>query len=168
MNTGVLFRGGKLNDCPSLEEIESPKSIVNLRKVKDPSYEGVVDVYSPAPDSVEVYDVSTGYNQKWIIATLNSIIENQANLPLYIHCAAGKDRTGVIVASILGAIGIQSSAILDDYFLSKGLLQPKRIQDAVDLLTQEQFYRKVDVRVLKKLFLVVNCTTNPNIDISSH
>lgn len=34
------------------------------------------------------------------------------------HCAAGKDRTGVLVALVLDAIGVERSAVLADYALS--------------------------------------------------
>ena len=36
-------------------------------------------------------------------------------LPAVVHCAAGKDRTGVVVAVILDAVGVQREAIVDDY-----------------------------------------------------
>lgn len=39
----------------------------------------------------------------------------EENLPCLIHCAAGKDRTGLAVALILEAVGACRDAILDDY-----------------------------------------------------
>jgi protein-tyrosine phosphatase len=38
--------------------------------------------------------------------------------PALVHCAAGKDRTGVLVALVLDAVGVQRSAVLADYELS--------------------------------------------------
>jgi protein-tyrosine phosphatase len=35
--------------------------------------------------------------------------------PVVVHCAAGKDRTGVVVALALAAAGVERSAIIDDY-----------------------------------------------------
>jgi protein-tyrosine phosphatase len=35
--------------------------------------------------------------------------------PVIVHCAAGKDRTGVVVAMALAAAGVERSAIVDDY-----------------------------------------------------
>jgi protein-tyrosine phosphatase len=46
------------------------------------------------------------------------IIAEPANHPLVFHCAAGKDRTGVLVALVLDAVGVQRSAVLADYMLS--------------------------------------------------
>lgn len=38
--------------------------------------------------------------------------------PALVHCAAGKDRTGVLVALVLDAVGVQREAVLADYALS--------------------------------------------------
>jgi protein-tyrosine phosphatase len=38
--------------------------------------------------------------------------------PALVHCAAGKDRTGMLVALVLDAVGVQRSAVLADYMLS--------------------------------------------------
>jgi protein-tyrosine phosphatase len=35
--------------------------------------------------------------------------------PVVVHCAAGKDRTGVVVAMALAAVGVQRDAIIADY-----------------------------------------------------
>jgi hypothetical protein len=38
--------------------------------------------------------------------------------PALVHCAAGKDRTGMLVALVLDAVGVQRPAVLADYVLS--------------------------------------------------
>ena len=48
-------------------------------------------------------------------------IEN-GELPLIIHCTAGKDRTGVVVALLLSALGVPREEIYADY-LASGLYQ---------------------------------------------
>jgi protein tyrosine/serine phosphatase len=35
-----------------------------------------------------------------------------------VHCAAGKDRTGVVVALALAAVGVERAAIVEDYVLT--------------------------------------------------
>ncbi|MCM6775800.1 tyrosine-protein phosphatase [Nocardia sp. CDC159] len=39
-----------------------------------------------------------------------------------VHCAAGKDRTGWAVATLLRAVGVTESEVLDDYLLSNGAI----------------------------------------------
>ena len=38
--------------------------------------------------------------------------------PTLVHCAAGKDRTGVLVAMVLDAVGVEREAVVADYVLS--------------------------------------------------
>jgi protein-tyrosine phosphatase len=41
------------------------------------------------------------------------LLEGQA--PALVHCSAGKDRTGFVVATILSALGVRREAVLQDY-----------------------------------------------------
>jgi protein-tyrosine phosphatase len=45
-----------------------------------------------------------------------------------IHCAAGKDRTGLISALLLGAVGVPAATIADDYALTAELLRPRDLE----------------------------------------
>ena len=38
--------------------------------------------------------------------------------PLLVHCAAGKDRTGILAALILLALGVSEEAVMEDYLLT--------------------------------------------------
>jgi protein-tyrosine phosphatase len=42
-----------------------------------------------------------------------------------VHCAAGKDRTGLISALLLGLVGVPEGTIADDYALTAELLRPR-------------------------------------------
>jgi protein-tyrosine phosphatase len=41
---------------------------------------------------------------------------------LLVHCALGKDRTGIVIAVLLDAVGVDRSAILDDYALTNDVV----------------------------------------------
>jgi protein-tyrosine phosphatase len=43
-------------------------------------------------------------------------------LPAVVHCAAGKDRTGVVVALALAVVGVPDETIVEDYVLSNHYL----------------------------------------------
>jgi protein-tyrosine phosphatase len=45
--------------------------------------------------------------------------------PLVVHCTAGKDRTGLVVALLLGLAGVADEQIAEDYALSAGYLEPR-------------------------------------------
>jgi protein tyrosine/serine phosphatase len=53
-----------------------------------------------------------------------------AGLPALVHCAIGKDRTGVLVALLLDAAGVDREAIVADYALSHDSVQVIRAQRA--------------------------------------
>ena len=42
-----------------------------------------------------------------------------------VHCAAGKDRTGLISALLLGLVGVPAETIAADYALTAELLRPR-------------------------------------------
>jgi protein-tyrosine phosphatase len=56
-------------------------------------------------------------NAAVIAATLEQLAHPD-NLPCLIHCAAGKDRTGVVIALLLTLLGVPEATIIADYSLS--------------------------------------------------
>ena len=48
-----------------------------------------------------------------VVAAVRTIATSEG--PVLVHCAAGKDRTGVVVALALGAVGVRPDAIVADY-----------------------------------------------------
>ncbi len=67
----------------------------------------------------EAYLWRIGYQQysKRIIEALE-ILADPANYPLLFHCAAGKDRTGILAAIMLGLLNVVDDDIVTDYILS--------------------------------------------------
>lgn len=56
----------------------------------------------------------------WMGSRIGGLFECIADdhVPLIVHCAAGKDRTGIAVAILLHALGISWETILEDYLLT--------------------------------------------------
>jgi hypothetical protein len=46
------------------------------------------------------------------------LLAEPANLPLVFHCAAGKDRTGVLAALVLDIVGVDPDLIVSDYLIT--------------------------------------------------
>lgn len=57
---------------------------------------------------------------QWMAPRIRGFFECIADehVPLVVHCAAGKDRTGVAVAVLLAALGVERDSILEDYVLT--------------------------------------------------
>ncbi|MEZ5261759.1 MAG: tyrosine-protein phosphatase [Acidimicrobiales bacterium] len=53
------------------------------------------------------------------LAEAFSLIAEPDNHPLVFHCAAGKDRTGILAAMLLGLLGVDDDTIVADYALSQ-------------------------------------------------
>ncbi len=56
--------------------------------------------------------------------------------PLLFHCVAGKDRTGITAAILLGILGVPGDTILDDYELTTHYTSDARLAAVVDLLDE--------------------------------
>lgn len=53
-----------------------------------------------------------------------TVIAEADNAPVVVHCTAGKDRTGVVSALILGSLGVDEETIAEDYALTAGATGP--------------------------------------------
>lgn len=53
------------------------------------------------------------------LAELFNLLAEARHLPLVFHCSAGKDRTGIAAALLLGVLGVDDATIVADYALSQ-------------------------------------------------
>ncbi len=61
-------------------------------------------------------------NKNWMLKVLSSLSE-APNCTL-IHCATGKDRTGLVAMALLGLCGVSDEDIISDYSISQVYLKP--------------------------------------------
>ena len=71
-----------------------------------------------------------------IARVLTALLE--ASTPAVYHCAAGKDRTGVISAILLGLLGVRDEIIAADYAATQ-----ENLDAIIDRLTESKGYREV-------------------------
>jgi len=92
------------------------------------------------------------------------VLGESGSYPLVFHCAAGKDRTGVLAALILEIIGVERQVIVDDYALTASRMElilerllrhtpeGKNLYDlpasafAVEAVTMQGFLEALDAR----------------------
>lgn len=70
----------------------------------------------------QVYTVMIDQNGP-LFAGIVRAAADPANLPLVIHCTAGKDRTGLAVAILLLALGVPEETVIADYTLSNSAFE---------------------------------------------
>lgn len=74
-------------------------------------------------DLGEVYDFIVDVRGEAIGAAVRSLARPGA-LPGLVHCTAGKDRTGIVIAFVLAAIGVPDEHVAADYALTGRYLYP--------------------------------------------
>jgi len=142
---GRLFRGGTLRHVESLDAVGSPRTIFNLQKGSDPEFAGVVNHHFPISNDYEKYETTTPEVRAWL-RRIVAVVEQGVALPLYIHCLSGKDRTGVVTATLLSLLGIPRECIIQEYLLSEGKVDQQFIETALDGITPlARTFHRVDL-----------------------
>ena len=141
-----LFRSAalhKMNDreMARLKQEIGPRAIIDLRSSKDPEkaarlLEEIGARYCPIPFSTwpwtggfNASPAATNFGEIYLYRITEKpfgtrlidaleIIADRSNHPLIFHCSAGKDRTGLLAAMVLAAMGIVDEDVVDDYALS--------------------------------------------------
>lgn len=65
-------------------------------------------------------------------------LADEARLPAVFHCAAGKDRTGMVAALLLSVLGVSEADILDDYELTSRYRSAERTEAFIERLRDER------------------------------
>jgi protein-tyrosine phosphatase len=164
VRSGVLLRGDSLDDL-TLDDLAVVRDVVGLRAIVDlrtaleapePSGPvqalGVVRLHLPLVDlsgttsprqlQAEFGDDVAGIYRRMleeagpaVVGVLGFLLEGD-RAPALVHCAAGKDRTGITVAVLLAAAGVDEPAIVADYVATGERLD--RIRAA---LARRELYR---------------------------
>lgn len=134
---GRVFRSNSLQeltqaDLTAIRELRL-MTVLDLRSAQEIRHDGVGPleheslryVHSPMLQEKEDYQlgrIETGLVDRYfsylelardsIVTALETIAEAQ---PLVFHCAAGKDRTGVLAALLLGCVGVEPETVISDY-----------------------------------------------------
>lgn len=147
----LLLRSGSLrllgpDDARVLLSVYGVGTVVDLRTAREvaadgPSvlaHAGVATLHLPLVDDVErVLPEATGADpvvalrnayrgyldeRGHHLVTLARLVAGSTTATL-VHCAAGKDRTGVAVAVLLDAVGIERSAVVADYVATNDVIE---------------------------------------------
>jgi protein-tyrosine phosphatase len=149
---GRLLRGGKLDLVRAPGEVGHPHTIVNLRMGADRETFGAAYRHVAIPNEHEKYETRDRTVRRWLNAVGTTIAEAPGT-PILVHCASGKDRTGVVVAVLLMTLGVPRDVIVEEYLLSDGEIERAWIERALDGVGDvERYLDRVDLgRVRAKL-----------------
>ena len=80
------------------------------------------DSFGKAPDDLQtVYDHMVDECGAVLAAAVGHVAAPERQ-PVLVHCSAGKDRTGVVVALVLALLGVAEEVIVEDYCLTGAYL----------------------------------------------
>lgn len=111
---------------PGIRQASTSVDILHMNISADlrASHETITRLLSGAPTRehaeramLETYRIFPGMFANSLPLLFERILDHR-RLPMIIHCAAGKDRTGFVVAILLHALGVPQTAIYEDYLLS--------------------------------------------------
>lgn len=99
--------GAATHHMPIAAEVSRLRRIVTLYRKRHRIQELLLDVYIVMLDQ-----------NGPVFSDVIHAAADPANLPLVIHCTAGKDRTGLAAALLLLALGVPEATVIADYTLS--------------------------------------------------
>ena len=79
----------------------------------------------------DFYRGSLDRNTERIASVVRAFVDAPPG-PVVVHCAAGKDRTGIIVALLLLVAGVPRESVVDDYVLSESEPEIERLLARLD------------------------------------
>jgi protein-tyrosine phosphatase len=166
VRAGVLLRGDSLDDVTDddlavLRDEVGLQAIVDLRTPREAPEPrewvgalGLARLHLPlvdltgttAPRQVRAEfgdDAGAIYRRMLEVAAPNLVrvlefLVQDGHTPALVHCAAGKDRTGIAVAVLLAAAGVEEPGIVADY-----LATGERLDRVRAALAQRQLYRQL-------------------------
>ena len=100
------------------------------------------------PDAAYYRELLKNYGGRRNMVKFFSLMADKSSFPVLYHCAFGKDRTGVMTALLLMALGTPRQSITADYLMSPGVREEwlKAVYQDVDAAGGiEPFLRQVGV-----------------------
>ncbi|WP_431247137.1 tyrosine-protein phosphatase [Leifsonia xyli] len=96
---------------------------------------------------VHLYDKIVFQHTDVIVRALREIADTRDE-PVVVHCTAGKDRTGIVIALALLAVGVDRETVVSDYAVTEGNLDGPWLEQMLDLVRGYGVEVTPDLRVI--------------------
>ncbi len=111
-----------LRTTPELDERPGPLPVVHLPLHEELGTDDIADAMTITGHGAGVSWLESLYlllleRATPQFRTIFALLADEARLPAIVHCAGGKDRTGITVALVLSALGVARDDVLDDFAL---------------------------------------------------
>jgi hypothetical protein len=174
---GMLFRGPPLtltaDGCGNYENL-GVRVVVDLRQGHERAGkpdatctaddETVITAPLPIPYNVSPENYIADLNTLDSMALIFHALGTEAGYPMYFHCTWGRDRTAVVAAVILTALGASREVIMTDYNISAATVGafPASLEATLDELERrggvEAYYAELGVSADELAFLREHAT----------
>jgi protein-tyrosine phosphatase len=122
IRTVVDLRGGVEVDAYPNDPMRDAGAVIHHVPLFDPA--------QPPPEDFDWHSTTLADLYRFILTNAGpqfvevlQLIAEPANHPLVFHCAAGKDRTGLIAAMVLSLLEVDDDEIVDDYALTAAAIE---------------------------------------------
>jgi hypothetical protein len=92
----------------------------------------------PVPYNVSAADYIAVLDAREALVKVFETLADETRYPVYFHCTWGRDRTGILAAVILLALGASRDTIMQDYLESRSSVgaYPASLEAALDEITK--------------------------------
>ncbi len=161
-----IYRGGKIDEIKSLNEIGNPQIIINLISLKDSvkKYPNIKLIHFPILNKFEKYDTNLPDVRKWLNDIMITLSDPKLMFPVYIHCRSGRDRTGIVIASLLFLLDIPENIIKEEYLKSCDIKSMDKFKVMIEIAlsgiknsrikNKKNYFNRVSLINLRKNFLI--------------
>ncbi|MBL4854123.1 MAG: tyrosine-protein phosphatase [Robiginitomaculum sp.] len=84
---------------------------------------------------------------------------------IYVHCAAGKDRTGTFAAIVLMLLGVSKDEVMDEYLRTRQAMDLDLVIDMITLKMEQRYGRKFSPEALRPYFDVETQYLQKSLDV---
>ena len=124
-----LRHGGEIVEAPNVFAGSGDVTYVQAPLLEDPASRTSEDAARAPRTLGDTYRFALETRGAVFASILRRFLEADG-LPALVHCTAGKDRTGLVIALALGAVGVDDATIAEDYALSSHYLVGAYFDDA--------------------------------------